>query len=187
MNKATLRQHLRRLRAGFSPVKRTLAARNLSLQLRACGFFMRRTKLAFYLATGGEIDTSPAIKLARKAGAQLYLPRIENNNTLSFHRFGLLHPLKKNRYGIHEVQSSRIPLHKLDVIFMPLVAFDRTGNRLGMGGGYYDRSLAGLAHRAKRPLFVGLGYSAQEVSQLPDDVWDVQLDCVVTENEVLIF
>lgn len=187
MSKTELRKYLRRLRTGFSLTKRTLAARNLSLQLRASGFFMRRAKLAFYLPNDAEIPTGPAIKLARKAGCHVYLPLVEADNTLSFHRFGLLRPLEKNRYGIHEVRSISIPARNLDVIFLPVVGFDHYGNRLGMGGGYYDRTLADLRKQVRRPLLVGLAYGAQEISRLPGDAWDVQLDCVVTEKEVMIF
>lgn len=187
MTKAKYRKQLRAMRAKFPPLKRALAARKLSLQLLHCGFFVPRARLAFYLANDGEINTAPAIKMARRAACKIYLPKVESNKSLSFHRFALLSPKKLNQYNIQEVCSLTLPVKELDIVFLPLVGFDRVGNRLGMGGGYYDRTLEGVHNSARRPLLVGLAYSEQELANIESSSHDVKLDCVVTENEVLIF
>jgi 5-formyltetrahydrofolate cyclo-ligase len=92
-------------------------------------------------------------------------------------------PMRPNRYGIDEPAAGRAPwpLWTLDLILMPLVAVDRQGNRLGMGGGYYDRSLAALSRGGRRPLLIGLAHQCQCTATLPDAHWDVPLDGVITE------
>ena len=91
--------------------------------------------------------------------------------------------LTPNRFGIYEpARGAEIRVADLDLVFMPLVAFDRSGNRLGMGRGYYDRALAGLADS---PLRVGLGHRFQELPLLEPSEWDVPLHIVVTPDEVI--
>ena len=77
--------------------------------------------------------------------------------------------------------------HALDVILLPLLGFDRNGNRLGFGGGFYDATLAGLRLRdaASTPLLVGVGYAAQEVAAIAPQPWDVRLDYIATERELI--
>ena len=91
-----------------------------------------------------------------------------------------------NRFGIDEppANSSLCALEDLEVIFLPLVAFDEKGNRLGMGAGFYDKTLAVLKRRS---LLVGLAYECQRADSIPHDVWDVRLDYVVTEQGVCTF
>ena len=89
-----------------------------------------------------------------------------------------------NIFGISEPSRSKKhsrPLWALDAPLIPLVAFDQTGNRLGMGGGFYDRLLAGLAHRPRRPLLIGIGYRFQQVECIPVEPWDMPLDKVITD------
>lgn len=163
-----------------------LAASQLAQQLNVCGIFSRRAKIAFYLANDGEIDPRCGIELARKLGVHIYLPAIERDQGLSFRKLGMFSPLKTNKFGIQEVHSQALASEKLDAILLPLVAFDRRGNRLGMGGGYYDRELGRLRVKDRRPLFIGLAYSQQELHLIKTDSWDVALDLVVTEREVIV-
>ena len=108
-------------------------------------------------------------------------------------RFGLLQsqredqlqlsPLKANRFGIAEPDlpaSQLLPATRLDIIVVPLVAFDGHGNRLGMGGGFYDRSLADSSGHS--PLLIGYAHDLQQVNQLPARPWDKKLHAVVTES-----
>ena len=94
---------------------------------------------------------------------------------------------KKNKYGIREPESpTLVDANCLDVVLMPLVGFDRTGNRIGMGGGFYDRTFQFLSGRKKtKPLLIGLAYSIQEVANIPNRPWDIPLNFIATENEII--
>ncbi len=89
----------------------------------------------------------------------------------------------KNCYGILEPkQQQAIPIEDLDILFVPLVAFDDELNRLGMGGGYYDRALS-RSPRPRRPLLIGLAHQGQKVAQLNTQYWDIPLDMVLTDQK----
>lgn len=108
-------------------------------------------------------------------------------------RFGRMFagtPMTSNRYGIPEPVDAK-PLHarQLDLLLMPLVGFDLAGRRLGMGGGYYDATLAFLRHRRhwRKPRLVGVAFECQRVETLPHDPWDMPLDAVLTEKRLYRF
>ncbi len=93
-----------------------------------------------------------------------------------------------NRFGISEPRTIATPLYanQLTLILLPLVAFDRSGNRLGMGAGYYDRALQALKHQVgTRPLLIGLAHSFQEVEKIDAQTWDVPLDAILTDLEYI--
>lgn len=145
--------------------------------------------VAGYWAVRGELLLHVLLSHPR-AGFTYCLPLLEADKRLSFApwRFGdaLLH----NRYGIPEPDvpsSSRLQPAQLDAVLVPLVGFDRRGNRLGSGAGYYDRSFAFLQERTRpsRPLLVGVGYAFQEVEALPAQPWDVPLDLIATDRELI--
>ena len=174
--KRALRQQLRRARAAIPSSERRRAAQAAARHLaRACRGWQAR-HIALYLGLPDEIDTRPLI--AALPGARLYAPQVGRDGRLRFSR--LAPPLVRNRYGIHEPATLRRP-PRLDLIVLPLVAFDRQGRRLGMGGGYYDRLLARRATHG-RPLRVGLAFAAQEVAAVPAGPLDARLDAVVTEQ-----
>lgn len=190
---ATTRKNLRRKmrseRRKLTTPEQNQAATQLLRQLQNCIRYRRARSAAFYLASDGEIDPRPLISHALAAGKRCYLPVLKplSQKKLHFVRYLPGATLRKNRYGIEEplMQTQGIAqLRTLDVIFMPLVAFDRQGHRLGMGGGYYDRTLGSIDGRSK-PLLIGLAHSFQEVEQLPGAPWDIPLDYIATENELI--
>jgi 5-formyltetrahydrofolate cyclo-ligase len=138
--------------------------------------------IALYAASDGEIDTSAIAQHCFTAGVQVFLPVVGNDKQMVFAQWQHSDPLSKNRYGIAEPtsHSAQQPLSSMDIIFMPLVAWDKTGSRLGMGGGYYDRALANQAGRT----LIGLAHQMQEVATLPQQDWDVSLDIVITDREI---
>jgi 5-formyltetrahydrofolate cyclo-ligase len=132
--------------------------------------------------------------LALKAGKQVYLPVLRNrpSNSLWFTAYRPGDRLVNNCYGIPEpvMHSRRIVMPwSLDMVFVPLVAFDRSGNRLGMGGGYYDRTFAFRRMRShwRGPKLIGLAHEFQRVEQLLNQVWDIPLDGVITEQRIYDF
>ena len=147
-------------------------------------------RIAIYLPNDGEIDPSALIQQANAYGKACFLPVIRplKKKRLHFVRYRPTTPLVKNRYGIQEPQLSTpsiTPLWTLDIIFVPLVAFDRFGTRLGMGGGYYDRTLADTV-RTNKPRLIGLAHSCQEVDRLERSAWDVPMDLIATEKELIV-
>lgn len=145
----------------------------------------RSRRLALYLPVSGELDCTPVISTAWRRGREVFLPVLAGTE-LRFAPFAPDSQLHDNRFGIPEPACSADEwrsAREMDVIFAPLVGFDASGYRLGMGGGYYDRTLAFLALRAnfRRPHFIGLAYAFQQISAVPHQKHDVQLEAVVTD------
>ena len=175
--KGAQRRQLRQARAAIPGPETRRAARAAARHL---AHLLRRRHVAVYLSLGEEIDTAPLIRLLRRHGCTLYVPKVGALGQLRFTRLPPGAALRPNRYGIAEPVTLSRPA-RLDLIVMPLVAFDASGRRLGMGGGYYDR-LLGRARPYRRPWRVGFAYAAQEVPAVPSEPHDVRLHAVVTER-----
>ena len=139
-----------------------------------------------YLPVGGELDCTPLAIQAWARGRKVFLPVISGRR-LRFAPFNPDAELRPNRFGIPEPAAHARQLRSarhLDVIVLPLVAFDQRGNRLGMGGGYYDRTLAFLKQRScmRRPYLVSVAFEIQKLEVVPVEEWDVHLDAIVTEK-----
>jgi 5-formyltetrahydrofolate cyclo-ligase len=144
--------------------------------------------IALYLANDGEIDPCLFIDYADLLGKKIYLPILAPlKNSLYFAPYEAGQRLKLNRFNIAEPvchPSKWKTAGQLDLLLLPLVAFDTHGNRMGMGGGFYDRTLAYLQHRRfwKKPTLVGLAHEVQKVGQLNTQHWDIPLDYIITEK-----
>ncbi|KGE04101.1 5-formyltetrahydrofolate cyclo-ligase [Pseudohaliea rubra] len=178
-HKAALRVRLRAARREQAASARDAAAQALAAYAPALPGWCAGARLAAYVAADGELDPAPLLATATAAGLTTYLPRVGADRALTFHRWTPGSPLVENRYGIGEpTPGEPIPVDALDLLCLPLVAFAGDGTRLGMGAGYYDRTLA-----ASRPgLLLGLAFDCQGVDTLPKDPWDVPLDGVLTET-----
>ncbi len=178
-SKSDLRARLREQRRSLDLQTRAAAASAVCEQIVTSPHWPEAHRIALYMANDSEMDTTPLAALCRDAGKQLFLPVMQNDKTLRFAAWDAETPLLRNHYGIDEppATAARRAAADLDIIVLPLVGWDRQGTRLGMGGGYYDRSLAGVSG----PVLAGLAYSMQEIAFLPRDQWDVPLDIVVTE------
>lgn len=179
-----IRRRMRERRAALSVAERESAATRLASALHRQLWFMGADRIGLYLPNQGELDVLPAVLGSHRRGRQLFLPVLRQRQHMDFVRWQPGEDLKANRYGIPEpARQAHAPagLWSLDVLLMPLVAFDRRGNRLGMGGGFYDRVLAGLSRGPRRPRLVGVGYRFQEVDALPVAPWDEPLDAIITD------
>lgn len=187
-SRSSLRQSLRQKRRQLSAEQQALAASLLDQQLSHSGI-LGSNHIAFYMASDGEIDPGQFLSRALGMGKICYLPVVGAEQALHFVRFREGDQLSTNRFGIPEpdVNGDAIAVVDLDVILLPLVGFDRRGSRLGMGGGFYDRSLAGLSRDGdkQRPQLIGLAHSCQEVDSINTESWDVPLEGIVTEREVI--
>ncbi len=183
------RQQLRTTRRALDRRERRRRADALSRRLFAQPVFNNSRRIAVYLPADGEVDTGSIIARAWALGKELYLPVLvpHVHNLLWFARYRPDTSLVSNRFGIPEpetVHRQRVAPHALDLVLTPLVGFDDRGNRLGMGGGFYDRSFAFLRRRRSwcKPRLVGLAYDFQQLPQLPAKPWDVPLTAVVTDS-----
>jgi 5-formyltetrahydrofolate cyclo-ligase len=165
----------------------------LARQLNQQNIIRNAGRIACYLANDGEIETDELIEATWQRRQSVYLPILSPlQNSLYFAPFDADSQLVCNRYGIAEPVHSathwlRAP--QLDVVLLPLVAFDDAGNRLGMGGGFYDRTLAFLQHREHRrkPVLIGLAHELQRVETLAAQNWDIPLDAIATERRFMVF
>ncbi|MDG2502679.1 MAG: 5-formyltetrahydrofolate cyclo-ligase [Porticoccaceae bacterium] len=191
MNSGDTRQQLRAKRRSLSTVEQRSAGMSLAANLRRETFFMRAKRVALYLANDGEIDPDKLLDTAIKSGKQCFLPALHpmKTNSLYFIEYSSKTQLVTNKFGILEpafnIAQVAAPW-SLDIIFMPLVGFDRQGNRIGMGGGYYDRTLAFMGAQEKlKPVLVGLAHSCQEVDLISRQCWDIPLHLIVTDREII--
>jgi 5-formyltetrahydrofolate cyclo-ligase len=182
------RRELRARRRALSERERLQRSDALCRQLARQTLFHNASGIAAYLPQDGEVETQTLIELCWSMGKQVYLPVLVPflDNRLWFARYRPDTRLVSNRFGIAEpetVHRQRIAPHALDLVLAPLVGFDRHGNRLGMGGGFYDRSFAFLLGRKhwRKPQLVGLAYAFQQLPSLPPQPWDVPLTAVATE------
>lgn len=188
--KPEIRRQIRRRRRALSTAERRTAAARITAVLGKLHLFSAARRIAFFAANDGEIDPGPAMRY--HAGKQYYLPVIppDGQRRMRFARVGQETTFRKNRYGIPEPAVPArllVTALELDLVLAPLVAFDREGGRIGMGGGYYDETFAFLASRESwhRPKLVGVAFSFQEVSHIDRDPWDIPLSAVVTERGVV--
>ena len=173
-----LRQQIRKTRANLTALQQQQAEDSITQQALALIEERNAQHIALYLSFDGEISTDKLIKILWAQGKQVYLPVLHpfNPNHLLFLRYLPDTPMLKNKFGILEPKlnvQSVLPLEELDILFTPLVAFDKQGNRLGMGGGFYDRTLQNWRNSSFIP--VGLAHQCQQVEQLPTEAWDVPL------------
>lgn len=151
--------------------------------------FKHSQHIACYFAVKNEFDCAPIMKAIWEAKKNCYLPILSTSKTLNFGLYESHTSLKTNRFHVFEPDvSSYFPAEQLDIVLMPLVAFDLQGGRLGMGGGYYDRTFQFLHHKTSRkPFILGLAYEFQKMKHIPIDLWDVSMDGVLTEEKLYLF
>lgn len=189
-----LRRTLRRRRRTLTPEQRRDASQRLCRRLRRLPELQRARRVALYLPNDGEIDPTPLIAWLERRNARAYLPVLRplSRNRLWFVHYHPGTPMVRNRFGIPEPatrygahRARRRPAWALDLILLPLVGFDDAGQRLGMGGGFYDRTLAFTRRPGPRPRLIGLAHDCQRVERLPAAPWDVPLDAIVSDARVV--
>jgi 5-formyltetrahydrofolate cyclo-ligase len=199
-----LRQQLRAQRRELDPHRQAQLSADIVGHVARHRLFRAARHIACYLPNDGEVDITPLMTQAWAMGKTVYLPVLSeiHHNHLHFLPYRAEDPLVANRFGIPE---PRLALHQtasrkmisppqLDLVLTPLVGFDAQGNRLGMGGGFYDRTFAFLRRRRywRKPHLMGVAYGFQQVdgrvdSGLPRQPWDVPMKAIVTESEVRMF
>lgn len=189
LTRPQLRRLLRNARRALTPAQQHQATLGLYRQLAQHPLFRRARHIALYLPNDSEIDPCLLLREAQRRGKRTYLPVLHAwpRTRMVFQRFEQGEKLKPNRFRIPEPVTDRKrqrPIWALDLILLPLVGFDEVGGRLGMGGGFYDRSLAYQARRQtwKKPLLLGLAHECQKVERLAQASWDVPLQGTVSDR-----
>lgn len=198
MNIPQIKQKLREIGRSKRKALDLASQKDLSLALLKClrtqSLFLNSQNIAAYYPKDAEIDPRPLIELSWNLGKRCFLPVLDplKSKKLLFMEYTQNDPLFPNRFGVLEppFNSKRlIPSWFLDLVFVPLIAFDNKGHRLGRGGGYYDHTFAYFKEnvRSKRPKLIGLAYEFQEVDAIPEEAWDLQLTGVATEKQFILF
>ena len=149
----------------------------------------RGVPIASYRPVANEADPAPIERLAYAAQASIGFPRIDADGQMRFYTLGPSRSFERSRLGFEQPAADGWPIVPT-VVLLPLLAFDRTGTRLGQGGGHYDRALAAVrqdnAAQGWTTLAIGIAWSVQEMADLPREAWDIPLDIVVTEREWIV-
>lgn len=190
-DKRALRRFLRRQRRALTQQEQRLASQRLCQQLKALPEIRRARRLSLYLPVNGEIDPTLLLPWLRQRNVDIYLPVLRpfSANYLWFVAYRPNTPMVKNRFGIWEPdvrfsaqRHNRLAAWALDALIVPLVGFDANANRMGMGGGFYDRSLAFMHRPGPSPSLIGVAHACQQVASLPVEPWDVPLQAVVSDQ-----
>lgn len=183
MSRDNIRRHIRQERNALSSTDQAQLALIASRHLLAEIQRISAKKVALYLGFDGELATSKLIEALWKHGVEVYLPKLHpfSKGNLLFLRYDANTEMVSNCYDISEPKldiRNIATIDQLDMIVTPLVAFDKQGNRMGMGSGFYDRTLAQVNNN--KPLAVGYAHDCQQVSFLPIEYWDVPLPVIIT-------
>ncbi|MBT8114452.1 MAG: 5-formyltetrahydrofolate cyclo-ligase [Arenicella sp.] len=188
LEKGKLRKLVRSKRDGLSKATLADAARRVAENAAQFAALQNATRVLSYVAVAGEI--SPETIVAQLHGATTYLPRIDDYQKHTMQFYPAENPRTRNRFNIQEPIANGSPVEgrTLDAVLLPLLLFDRSGTRVGMGGGYYDRAFAFRLKEpdSSRPLLIGLAHHFQEVASLVREPWDVPLDAIITDHELIV-
>ena len=177
-----IRGELRERRAALSPKEQTDAAAAVGTRLAGLVALDRARVIGGYRSIRGEVDLDTALTRLHEGGAMVTVPRVSGDR-MDFLPWTSASETVAGSFGIDEpVNGKPLQLFQHDVVFVPLVAFDETGQRLGQGGGFYDRAIADAG--PTRPLLIGVAHAFQQVRSVPVEAWDMPLDAVVTEERV---
>ena len=191
MSNSSIRTQKRALRNRLTCLEQTEHAIRLANQVARLQPFRTSRRIACYLANDGEIDPIYVVHAAWKMRKRVYLPVLSPfQRKLYFAPYHDGMDMHINRFGIPEPACSPVNWLRpwqLDLMLLPLVAFDGNGNRLGMGGGFYDRSLAYRQSRTRslKPKLIGLAHELQHEQQLAANSWDIPLNIIATEERVI--
>ena len=178
--KNTIRSACQQERRALPKIDQHIAATRVCEQIHSLDVYQQAMHIAFYHAVDGEIELSTLWALADAEGKSCYMPFLHHDKTLAFLPATPSTPNRTNRFNIQEPDvpiTLAMPPNKLDLMLIPLVAFDESGTRLGRGAGYYDRTLATI-----RPAcLLGVAYAFQRQRFIQPAPWDVPLTGIVTE------
>jgi len=177
----TLRKKMRYQRQLLSENAQCFAQQKVLHQIKELPEMLTAQKIGIYYANEkeGELRTQKIIHYLWAQGKEVYLPYISSmkERKMRFFAYGPQSQLIKNKFGLWEPDITKersIEIDDMDLIFVPLVAFDKENHRIGMGGGFYDRILVNW-QKNKKPLPIGLAHHCQYVDKIDVQIWDIPL------------
>jgi 5-formyltetrahydrofolate cyclo-ligase len=186
-NHDDMRQANRKRRGELSPQQLQTAAEALAQRIIELDVYARSTKLAVYFAVNGEIGLDVVIDHALAAGKQVFLPNLDQKS-LRFSPYFREQKMRINKFRLPEPDvgdEQMLQPEQLDLVLAPLVVFDENRNRIGMGGGFYDRSFAmRKVIEVTEPVLIGVAHELQKVDEIIPQEWDVRLDMVITDEKI---
>jgi len=186
--KSRLREENRHLRAGIGEQERRRLDSEINRHLLEFSEQSKPSVIAAFQSFDGEPNLAPALTELRKGGVRVALPVVldaPDKPLIIFRQWTSGSQMRKNRYGIPEpVGTLEIQIMEIDLVLLPLVAWDESGGRLGMGASFYDRFFQPLSE-LNRPLRMGVGYELQKTEKIPLEPWDIRLHHVLSENGCL--
>lgn len=180
-----IRRRGRDARIAMSPEQRANASEKIAEKVIHSSWFQRCKTIACYLPVPGEVDTSGIIARAWRMKKRVFAPVVEKTGRMMFREITAETTLFENSFGIYEPgDEASICPRKLDIVITPLVAYDSHNQRIGMGGGYFDRTFSFLANRKAflRPKLIGLAFACQKVEKILANPWDIRLFTVISEK-----
>ena len=177
MNKSSIRKKILKLR-------KNNINKHLSINANSILSILKKNKIngkivGGYYPFNYEIDIKEILYKLKKKKFQILLPKIRNNFRMNFFKWSLNEPLILNKYGIPEPTSNYVKYP--NILLVPLVAYDDNFNRIGYGGGFYDRYIKKIKKR-KKIITIGLAYSFQKVKKIPTNKHDIKLDYILNEK-----
>ena len=189
-DRKVLRRAARAARRTIQGPAREAAARRVAHHISAARLLAPGKRVGLFLSMPEEVDTGPLLALATRFGCRIALPRILSTRHARMRFFESGGALRTGPFGILEPGAGKMRrTRELDLVFVPLVAFDAHGHRMGMGRGFYDRCFEHRRWftRMRRPLLIGVAYAVQQVDHVPAAPHDVPLDGIVTESSLRWF
>jgi len=189
-----IRRQIRRARRSLSKNQQQAAAENLARRVARHRLYLSSRNIAFYWPNDGEIDPTVILTQALAAGKSCFLPVLYKGgrNRLLFGRVNAYSRFAANKFGIPEPDIKTegwVYSNCLDLVLTPLVAFDNGGNRIGMGGGFYDTTLSHLRVNSnwQRPYVIGLAHELQHLDSIGRNAWDIPLRAAITDQDIYQF
>ena len=183
-SQAAIRIACKNDRAQINPEERRQASETIAVKIAASDLFLSAENIAVYIPMKPEVDTWPLIRRAWQLKKRTFAPITKKTSTLRFRRFDADSKFSTNKMGLSEpVDGEYVQAEMLDLVLTPLVAFDSRNNRIGMGGGYYDRTFSFLKENndIEKPVLTGLAFERQHVEIIPPNPWDIPLFRIFTE------
>ncbi len=183
------RNQCRLARNTLSEQQQLTHAKKATEKLLLSDLLKNATKIALFISQDGELSTKQLIKSLWLQNKQLYLPKILDRQTIQFYQYRLDSKMYLNKFNILEPENDHfINVKTLDAIIMPLTCFDDLGNRIGMGGGFYDHLLQFKQKTTvSKPLLIGWAHQCQQTKTIKSNDWDIPLDALITETNLYRF
>ena len=191
IDQSAIRSRIQKQRATLTKDQQSIHSKKICHEILKSGALNEAKHIAIYLPVRGEADPTYLQEFNELSNKSFYLPILSktNKNHLEFALYNAQTPMKLNRFNIPEPDVAEEELltdpKKLDAVIMPMVAIDRCGNRIGMGGGFYDRTFEFRKSENCRPILIAFAYDFQLIEEQVPQAWDVPTDFIALESEFI--